>query len=124
MKATSLRLVWIGVTVAVLLVALYYAFDPEQHPFPKCLFKQVTGWDCAGCGSQRMLHALLHGDIVKAWHYNAGVMVGMPIIGIMLVASVFRDKVPRLYSIVNSRPMIIIVCVGIFSWWILRNIFG
>lgn len=123
MKSATRRLVWIGVIVAVLLVTLYYAFDPEQHPFPKCLFKQITGWDCAGCGSQRMLHALLHGDIVKAWHYNAGIMVGVPVLATMLIASVFRDKVPRLYAIVNSRVAICIVCVCIFSWWILRNIF-
>lgn len=106
----------------VIAIAVYYAFDPQQHPFPKCIFKQITGWDCAGCGSQRMLHALLHGDLKSAWHYNAGIIVGMPVLIIMLIASVFRDKLPRLYNVVNSRPAIGIVVICIIAWSVLRNI--
>lgn len=123
MRKSTQRYLLLGIIAVVVVVALYYAFDPERHPFPRCLFKQLTGWDCAGCGSQRMLHALLHGDIALAWHYNAGIIVGMPILLTMLIASLWRDKMPRLYSIINSRPAIILVTSAILAWGILRNIF-
>ena len=48
-------------------VAVYFALDPARHPFPRCMFLTLTGWQCPGCGSQRALHALLHGDIASAW---------------------------------------------------------
>lgn len=123
MGKSTQRYLLLGIIAVIAIVALYYAFDPERHPFPRCLFKQLTGWDCAGCGSQRMLHALLHGDFALAWHYNAGIVVGMPILMTMLIASLWRDKMPQLYSIINSRPVIILISIAIFAWWILRNIF-
>ncbi|MBO5272475.1 MAG: DUF2752 domain-containing protein [Muribaculaceae bacterium] len=115
---------WImGLIGVVVLIALYFFFNPENHFFPKCIFKQLTGWDCAGCGSQRMLHALLHGDFAKAWSYNSGLIVGIPIIAIMFISSAFRDKVPRLYKFLNSRTVIIVILVGVVAWTIGRNIF-
>lgn len=110
------------ILAAIIAVALYYAYDPEKHPFPQCLFYKFTGWQCAGCGTQRMLHALLHGNWAAAWHYNAGFIVGMPILIVMLVASLFRDKLPRLYNVVNSRPAIYLVSIGLIGWWVLRNV--
>ena len=109
--------------VVLILITLYYAYDPELHPFPQCLFYKLTGSQCAGCGSQRMLHALLHGDFAGAWHYNAGIIVGMPILITMLIASLFRDNLPRLYNVVNSRPGIYLISSGIIGWWVLRNLF-
>ena len=58
---------------AVLLIALVYAFfDPAQYAFfPKCTFHSLTGLDCPGCGGQRALHQLLHGNFTDAFRYNA-----------------------------------------------------
>ncbi|MDE7397749.1 MAG: DUF2752 domain-containing protein, partial [Muribaculum sp.] len=48
------------VTITVIVVTVIYAvFDPTLPWFPKCLFRQLTGLECPGCGSQRAIHALL-----------------------------------------------------------------
>lgn len=39
--------------------------------FPKCPFHTLTGLNCPGCGMTRGFHALFHGDILSALHYNA-----------------------------------------------------
>jgi hypothetical protein len=45
-------------------------FDPQQYPFPKCPFRSLTGWLCPGCGSQRAMHQLLHGQVVESLRLN------------------------------------------------------
>ncbi|MGZ3143488.1 DUF2752 domain-containing protein [Lentzea chajnantorensis] len=55
--------------------------DPNQpgNLLPKCPFNWLTGLNCPGCGITRMAHALLHGDVVAAWHFNAAMLVvGVP----------------------------------------------
>jgi hypothetical protein len=49
-----------------------YCFDPSQTPFyPGCVFHQLTGWNCPGCGATRGLYALLHGHWRAALRDNA-----------------------------------------------------
>lgn len=104
-------------------IAIYYLFDPEKHPFPQCIFFQLTGWECIGCGSQRMFHALLHGDFALAWHYNAAILITTPILAIMAVAGGFRRQLPRFYNVMYSQWVIWSIVSGLTAWWILRNIF-
>lgn len=109
--------------VALALALLYFLFDPGSSPWaPKCAFHALTGWDCPGCGSQRMIHALLHGDLSAAWHANAFLLIATPLLAIMAFSACFRTRLPRLYKIVNSLPVIIAVCLAIVIWTIARNL--
>lgn len=109
---------------AGLLLLLYFRYDPAQSGMaPKCAFHSMTGWDCPGCGSQRMLHALLHGDIAAAWNANPFLLCITPLLLLMLFAAATRTRLPRLYARVNSMPVIISVSLALVAWGILRNIF-
>ena len=49
-----------------------YFFNPNTHGFyPVCLFHQLTGFNCPGCGMTRALYALLHGNFLLALKDNA-----------------------------------------------------
>jgi uncharacterized protein DUF2752 len=62
-------------------VVAYFVFDPTKVSiFPPCMFHQVTGLDCPGCGAQRALHQLLHGNIVAALQLNAMFVLSLPIV--------------------------------------------
>jgi hypothetical protein len=59
---------------------IFFLFDPTKVAiFPPCVFHQVTGLDCPGCGAQRALHQLLHGNIVAALRLNAMFVLSLPI---------------------------------------------
>lgn len=57
----------------------YFLFDPNRVAiFPPCLFHQLTGLDCPGCGAQRALHQLLHGHLIAAIRLNAMFVFSLP----------------------------------------------
>jgi hypothetical protein len=48
-----------------------YFFNPSTYGiYPVCLFHQLTGLNCPGCGSTRALYALLHGHLQTALRDN------------------------------------------------------
>ena len=85
---------YVGVGVAVAAGAtLLYAFDPAIVGFfPRCPSSLITGLQCAGCGSQRALHALLHGDLAGAWVLNPLLVVAIPY---LLVGFLTERLAPR-----------------------------
>ena len=75
------RILLVGSVVLCSLGAMvFFVFDPTKVPmFPQCTFHQVTGLDCPGCGAQRALHQLLHGNVVAALRLNAMFVVSLPL---------------------------------------------
>lgn len=122
-KIGGKRLIIIGFVLA--LIVVYAIFDPSGSVlFPKCFFYQITGWQCPGCGSQRMFHALLHGDIASAWHYNAYLFCLLPVILFLLWLELTRKKRPQLYRRVYSMPVIWTFIVLTLTWFVARNLLG
>lgn len=112
----------LGMVIVVALGVFYFMVDPESSRFvPQCTLYRLTGIKCPGCGSQRMLHALLHGDLAAAWGYNAFLLCALPVIALYIAAATFRPRLPRLYMALNSTRAIIIICVLISAWTLLRN---
>ena len=108
-----------------LFLTFYFLFDPLQSSFmPRCLFHRLTGLQCIGCGSQRVLHSLLHGDFREAFLANAFLVCILPVIVFYLWLETRRVKKPVLYARAHSLPVIVMAGILLFSWLILRNIFG
>ena len=71
--------------------AILFHFDPERTWFyPACRFHQLTGLDCPGCGSQRALHALLHGQVLPALHDNLLLVLSLPLFLGLCAQSIWR----------------------------------
>ncbi len=115
------------IAVAVLLIFgfIYYAIDPSASTvFPRCAFLSLTGYKCPGCGTQRAIHALMHGDVVEAFKYNALLLVSIPWIALCLYGETQRTRNPRLYARINAPLLMWIFLVLTVLWWLLRNIFN
>ncbi len=118
-------LVIIVVLAALLVIGLiYYVLDPSASTvFPRCTFLSLTGYKCPGCGTQRAVHALLHGNVADAFKYNAFLLVAIPWIILCLFAESRRVRNPRLYSRLNASLLIWLFLAMLLLWWLLRNIF-
>lgn len=111
--------------VVVAGVVIYSTFDPSASRwFPRCPFLMLTGLKCPGCGTQRAIHALLHGDVLSALHFNALLPVSIPLLLLYGYAELVRTRKPRFYNRVNSVTAILAVLIVVIVWWIIRNIFG
>lgn len=120
-KTTAVPVIIAGAAVLVFLALV----DPAQSKWvPRCFFKFATGYDCPGCGSQRSIHALLHGHFADAWHYNALLITALPFMIFLLTVTIGRNRWPRLYTLFTSNTAIYISLAVILGWTILRNIFG
>lgn len=84
----------------------------------------MTGLQCPGCGSQRAIHALLHGDIISAWRFNALLVISIPVLAVMLPVQFMRRSRPQLYLKVFCTTTIWITFAVVVTWWIARNIWG
>ena len=117
------RLWWIIAFAAILF--FYFIFDPwEAQWMPQCVFHKVTGLQCMGCGAQRMLHSLLHGDIESAFHANAFLLISLPFLVFLLWVEFSRARHPELYKKIHSIWVIITISAMLAAWLILRNILG
>ena len=75
--------------------AVFFFFNPSTTAFyPKCLFHEMTGLYCPGCGSTRALHCLLHGELREAFRDNALVVLALPLLGAILLARTLRRRPP------------------------------
>lgn len=127
MKKTSILLTIIFVLFVVGVVVFYTVFDPENSSvsFPKCGFYVLTGYKCPGCGTQRALHHLLHGDFIEAFKQNALAFISVPYIILLFLAhnsQRFCQKFPRTASALKSYISTLMAVVAIFVFWIARNI--
>ncbi|MBR1801446.1 MAG: DUF2752 domain-containing protein [Bacteroidaceae bacterium] len=76
-----------------------------------CPFHWLTGLDCPFCGAQRMVLALLHGQVAEAFWLNPGLFLGVPLAGAWWL---WR----RAFS---SQAAFVMLCVAL-AWGIVRNL--
>jgi len=110
--------------IAVVCLVLF-CFDPRRyHFYPICFFHQTTGLLCAGCGSLRAMHQLLHGHLATAFRFNPLLIASLPFIGWFGARQTVR-KVRNQPAAVGVRPkwlwLLLVVVVG---FTLLRNVPG
>lgn len=70
----------VGVTGA-LGVGLVAVVDPnEAGNYPTCPFLAFTGLQCPGCGTLRVVHALVRGDVAGAVDLNVVAVLLLPLL--------------------------------------------
>lgn len=109
--------------VALLFIFVYHSFDPaESRLFPRCPMLMLTGWKCPGCGSQRALHALLHGDFAAVWHANPMIPILLPFALLLIWIERHPRRFPRLTRTLISQWVIFGVAILLIGWTIIRNL--
>ena len=114
-----------AVGVLALGVWLLRTFDPGAAGslFPSCLFHDLTGWYCPGCGITRALHALVHFDLMRAFAMNSLLVVCLPLLAAMaLQGFTHRALLPAAVSRVAFNGRVWIGALLVFG--IARNLQG
>ncbi|HRI11492.1 MAG TPA: DUF2752 domain-containing protein [Verrucomicrobiota bacterium] len=92
--------------------------------FPRCWLHQMTGLQCPGCGATRALHALLNGHWEQAFHYNALLVMALPVVVWMAVRGFFGWWTGRWWRNPVSHPAVIAALAGlVVGFGLARNVF-
>lgn len=113
-----------GTAAAFSALLIIKQINPAQsNLFPACLFHTLTGLNCPGCGATRGMHALLNGDILTALHFNAMLIVFVPLMiygFVWLILFGIRGKgLPIPNFAARSLWMFLILMLG---FGVLRNL--
>lgn len=91
---------------------------------PPCLILKTTHFYCAGCGTQRMLSALLQGDFSKAFRQNPFMFFLLPCAAGCLIAEAARyvQKKRPLYKGRFFPVALFTVLIASLLFTVLRNL--
>ena len=86
------------------------SFNPDGNSlFPGCMWRSLTGLECAGCGVQRALHAVLNGHFKTAFFLNSYMFV----LGPVWIVWYFTPRLRRInslfYLLAASIPLYIVL---------------
>jgi hypothetical protein len=105
--------------MAVIGGSVLYTFPPVTAGFyPQCVFRQVTGLECPGCGTTRALHALLHGRVGEAFRFNPFLFAVMLVIACAMPSFLRGETARFLYTRWFGWGSVVVV----IGWWIGRNL--
>jgi Protein of unknown function (DUF2752) len=114
-----------------LALAAVYKLSGGRYGVP-CILHATTGLDCPLCGTTRMTAALMRGDFVAAWDFNAPMLFIAPLAGILVgyqltAWSLERARLVRLprlrLSSRRERLLTNVLIAGLIVFGVLRNIF-
>jgi len=86
--------------------------------FPVCPLFAATGLNCPGCGLTRGFHALFHGDVLGALHFNALLPVYIVIFVYLFVSMISIAARGRGLSFNIFRPNLV------WSFLVIAIVFG
>lgn len=93
--------------------------------FPVCPLYAVTGIYCPGCGLTRGFHALFHGDVLSALHFNALLPFYVFFFGYILVSVVLLAGRGRGLTFKIFRPWLLYGFLALsLTFMVLRNVPG
>jgi Protein of unknown function (DUF2752) len=109
----------VGLTLAVLRL-----FSPAQYSFyPQCPIFEYLHLECPGCGTTRALAALLHGRLAEAFHFNALVILLLPVAAAYATLCYYRFLQRRPLRWPQTPPVATyFACVVAVLFTIVRNL--
>lgn len=103
-----------------------FATIPGEWWMLPCPLHQWTGWQCPFCGGQRMVQALMHGELMTAFNYNPLLMCTLPLIllgGFRLLFPEMAKRHPHATGrVLFTDKALFLYLITYFLWGIIRNI--
>lgn len=123
MKKRIIKIILIIAISIIGLITYHYLNQYYNFSFP-CLFHQITGYYCPGCGITRSLFSLLEGKIYQAFMYNQLVFILLPFFIIYFIYNSYIYIFNKENKLINKIPnyVYIILLIIVISFGIIRNL--
>ena len=110
--------------IILIIIVICILFSIFFHPFIPCIFHEITGLHCPGCGLTRMIISIVKLDFYQAFRYNPLLFILFPFAFTLIINyiySVIQKKEP-LYKRINNKVWITVIIILVI-YGILRNIY-
>lgn len=121
----SLKKVILVLTILLVGGVVLYNLNPTQYWFmPKCPFKMITGLSCPGCGIQRAIHAMIHGDFTGAIRYNYFLTYSGPYATLFLIEWMMPQNKTheKLRNVIENKYVVNFYIISFSIWLVVRNV--
>lgn len=121
-------LLFAAIAFPLLVLFVYFALysvNSDISGLGKCTFLEMTGYQCPGCGGQRSLYYMLHGDFLHALRHNLFFVVAAPFLAFFYFRCVqvyILKQTKYLDSFVFSSYFGYGLLIVVILFFILRNI--
>jgi len=124
MRGNRVGVVALGGALMALPMIYLYQNGPVGPWFPGCLFHDLTGFSCPGCGMTRATYSALHGDLLAALRFNCLGMLLVPagLLGMGLELFGWMRGKPLPVSLRISRHAMWWLIGAVLVFWVLRNV--
>lgn len=121
-KKRRKRLLRAGILLVILGILYAFLFVPAGLMIP-CVFRQVTGLRCPGCGVTHLCMAIMRLDFRSAFLYNMGLFCAAPMILLVLGLEIWNYLTDKKRTKLQNRLCVILVCYFVL-WFLVRNLLG
>ena len=117
-----IRKIKILISVIVILVFGLLAMKYLNIRIP-CVYYELSGLYCPGCGMTRATFSLLQFDFYKAIRYNAFSIIIIPLVGLYIIGGIYAWLFNKTNFMYNKIPPVIwIIFIGtMLIYAVLRN---
>lgn len=122
-KIFKVLLLFLPFFSVLILIIFKNFFINLKNILSPCLFREITGFYCPGCGNTRAVLALFNGDFLSSLRYNIA-----PLTIIILLILVYIEQVAKLFNkkiklIPRSILFWIIIFILFIVYYVFRNFF-
>lgn len=88
-----------------------FSLSLKDYMLP-CLNKKLLGLDCPGCGMQRSVDLLLHGEFMAAFKMYPAIYTLIPLLFLITGSKVFNMKVDNRFIIALSIASVALILIN------------
>ncbi|TFG77698.1 MAG: DUF2752 domain-containing protein [Flavobacteriales bacterium] len=74
-----------------------------------CFSKRIFGVECPGCGIQRAMVFLIHGDFTAAFHMYPAIYTLIPLLFFLLADHLFKIKYSNIITIALMGSSVVLI---------------
>lgn len=119
----NIKLIFLLVGVLLLSLVFYFYSPAENCFYPSCVFKNMTGLSCPGCGAQRAFHELLHFNVKAAFSYNPLFILALPYgLAVLISSKNQKASFQKVYQILTGKFALRFIGAFILVYFVWRNL--
>ena len=111
--------------ILLLILFTYYFINKYTGFFIPCIFREVTGYKCPGCGVTHLVFDLIQFKFVEAFYENPLIFILLPFIVIYYVYMTYLYIYNKKEKVISKVPNYVwgIMIVITILYGIIRNIY-